>query len=251
MKNLMDFTNKKYLVTGASSGMGRSTAICLAEQGAQVVLTGRNKERLNETKNLMAGTGHHLIAADLGELEDMTPLFDEIMADGKRLDGLVHCAGIATILPLNMIKRNKIHECMSINLYAFLEMTRLFAKKKYHNEKGTIVAVSSIAAKHPAKCQTVYAATKAAINAAIQALAFELADKHIRINCIMPAATDTAMMQDALKRMPDDTMKKLMDEQLLGLTAPDEIAQYIMFLLSDLSSAVTGREFYADGGSLG
>jgi NAD(P)-dependent dehydrogenase (short-subunit alcohol dehydrogenase family) len=251
MKNVMDFTGKKYFVTGASSGMGRSTAICLAQQGAQVVINGRSRERLEETLEQMPGNGHQILEADIGQMEDLTPLFRTMMADGKKLDGMVHCAGIATILPLNMIKRSNLEECMGVNLYAFLDMVRLFAKRKYHEEKGSIVGVSSIVVKHPAKCQTVYAASKGAMNAAVQALAIELADKQIRINCIMPASTNTAMMQGALNSMPDAVMKRKMEEQLLGITEPDEIAQYILFLLSDAASAVTGREFYADGGLLG
>lgn len=250
MKDMLDFTGKKILVTGASSGIGRSTAIRLSEQGAQVILNGRNMERLEETKAAMAGEGHMLLPADLGALEDMTELFNEMVSDGKKLDGLVHCAGIATILPLNMIKRSNMEECMRVNLYALLEMTRLFAKKKYH-DGNAIVAVSSIVVRHPAKCQTVYAATKGAINAAVQALAIELAEKKIRINCVMPASTDTNMMRDAMTRMPDEAMKRKMNQQLLGMTKPEEIANTILFLLSDLSSAVTGREFYADGGLLG
>ena len=249
MKDLLDFTGKKILVTGASSGIGRSTAIRLSEQGAQVILNGRNVERLEETKTAMAGEGHMLLPADLGELEDMTGLFNEIVSDGKKLDGLVHCAGIATILPLNRIKRSNMEECMRVNLYALLEMTRLFAKKKYH-DGNAIVAISSIVVRHPAKCQTVYAATKGAVNAAVQALAIELADKNIRINCVMPASVDTHMMQSAMEQMSDEMKKKKLDDQLLGLTKPEEIANLVLFLLSDLSSAVTGREFYADGGLL-
>lgn len=250
MKNLFDFTGKKIIVTGASSGIGRSTAIRLAEQGAQVVLISRNEEKLKETKSLMQGDSHIIIPADLGQLEDMTELFNQIISDGKKLDGIVHCAGIATILPLNMIKRHKMEECMNINLYALIEMTRLYAKKKYHNN-GSIVAVSSIVVRYPVKCQTVYAASKGAVNATVQALAIELADKGIRINCIMPASTDTKMMQDAMDTMPDTTMKEKVNAQLLGVTHPDDIADAIMFLLSDASRATTGRAFYADGGLLG
>lgn len=251
MRNLFDFTGKKYIVTGASSGIGKSTAIRLSEQGAQVVLISRNKEKLEETRALMEGNGHQIIPADLGQMEDMTEIFNQIISDGKKLDGVVHCAGIATILPLNMIKRHKIEECMNINLYALLELTRLFAKKKYHNDKGSIVAVSSIVVRYPVKCQTVYAASKGAVNAAVQALAIELADKGIRINSIMPASTDTKMMQDAMANMPDTTMKEKVNAQLLGLTKPEEIADGILFLLSDASRAATGRSFYADGGLLG
>ncbi len=251
MRNFFDFTGKKFLVTGASSGIGKSTAIRLSEQGAQVVLISRNKEKLEETKSLMEGNSHQVISADLGQMEDMTELFNVIISDGKKLDGLVHCAGIATILPLNMIMRNEIEECMSINLYALLELTRLFAKKKYHNSKGAIVAVSSIVVRYPEKCQTVYAASKGAVNAAVQALAIELADKKIRINSIMPGSTDTKMMWDAMANMPNAKMNEKINAQLLGLINPDEIADGIMFLLSDASRATTGRSFYADGGLLG
>lgn len=250
MRNLFDFTGKKFVVTGASSGIGRSTSVRLSEQGAQVVLISRNKEKLEETRSLMEGVGHQVISADLGQIEDMTDLFNEIIADGKKLDGLVHCAGIATILPLNRIRRHKVEECMNINLYALLELARLYAKKKYH-DKGAIVAVSSIVVYHPVKCQTVYAASKGAVNAAVQALAIELADKDIRINSIMPASTDTKMMQDAMRDMPNERIKEKINAQLLGLTSPDEIADAIMFLLSDASKATTGRVFYADGGLLG
>lgn len=251
MKNLFDFTEKKFIVTGASSGIGRSTAIRLSQQGASVVLMSRNKEQLQETQNLMEGTSHQIIPVDLGQVEDMTELFDEIVSDGIKIDGLVHCAGMATILPLNMIKRNKLEECMNVNLYALLELTRLYAKKKYHNNPGSIVAVSSIVVRYPVKCQTVYAASKGAVNAAVQALAIELADKGIRINSVMPASTDTKMMQDAMSTMPDTTMKEKVNAQLLGVTQPEDIADAILFLLSDASRATTGRAFYADGGLLG
>lgn len=129
MKDMLDFTGKKILVTGASSGIGRSTAIRLSEQGARVILNGRNVERLKETMEAMTGAGHLILPADLIETEDMTGLFNEMVSDGKKLDGLVHCAGIATILPLAMIKRSNIENCMRVNLYPLFEMTRLFSKR--------------------------------------------------------------------------------------------------------------------------
>ena len=250
MKNFMDFTGKKYIVTGASSGMGRATAIVLAQLGATVVLASRNKEKLLETLSMMPGENHIVFPVDLGAEDDLTPLFEASISDGGKLDGFVHCAGVATILPINMIRRKQMNDCMSVNLFSFLEMTRLFSKRKYHNESGSIVVVSSIVVKRPAKCQTIYAASKGAINAAVQALAFELAEKNIRINCIMPASTDTAMMREAFKSPYKETEEDINKHQILGLTKPEEIANYITFLLSDASSVVTGREFYADGGLL-
>lgn len=248
MRNLYDFTGKKYVVTGASSGIGRSTAILLSQQGGQVVLIARDKERLEETRLAMEGDNHLIISADLGEMEDMTELFDAAVADGKKLDGLVHCAGISSLLPLSALKRNKIEECMKINFYAFLELTRLFAKKKYGN-KGSIVAVSSIAACQPDKCQTLYSASKAALNSAIQSLAIELADKGIRVNSIMPGVVNTKMIQNGDDFL-DEKLKEVMEKQLLGIIEPEEIAEAILFLLSEASGMITGRALYADGGLL-
>lgn len=249
MINLFDFTNKKYIVTGASSGIGRSTAIQLSQQGASVVLIGRNKERLQQTIDLMDDGLHQIIAADLGQIEDMTKLFNTIVSDGKKVDGLIHCAGVATILPLNRITRSKLNECMNINFYAFLEMVRLFAKKKYHNIPGAVVAVSSTAVQYPSKCQTVYAASKGALNVAVQTLALELAEKGIRINGVMPGCVDTDMLKETMSNnISGNVIADIEKKPLLGITKPEEIASSILFLLSDASKAVTGRFLYADGG---
>lgn len=251
MKNYFNFTDRKYIVTGASSGIGKSTAICLSEQGAQVVLMGRDETKLRETREMMSGDYHQIIPIDLGKEKDLTEVFNKIISDGKKLDGLVHAAGIATILPLNMIKRHNLEESMNINLYALIELARLFSKKKYHKEKGTIVAVSSIAVKYPSKCQTIYTATKGAVNAVVETLAIELASKNIRINSVMPGATDTKMLREAMDVVPEELKNQKMERQLLGISAPEDIVGSIMFLLSDASAAATGRAFYADGGILG
>ncbi|MDO5154432.1 MAG: SDR family oxidoreductase [Eubacteriales bacterium] len=250
MKNPYDFTGKKYIVTGASSGMGRSTAIRLAEQGAQVVLMSRSKDKLNETLSMMNGDRHQVIVVDLADVEDMTSIFNDIVADGKKLDGIVHCAGISKVLPVSMLSRKVMEETMNLNLYSLIEMTRLFSKKKYH-VNGSIVAVSSIVVDMPSKCQTIYAASKAALNVAIKTMAMELADKNIRINCVMPASTATPMMELAKAEMSEDLFRRKMETQVLGVTEPEDIANAILFLLSDASKSMTGRALYTDGGYLG
>lgn len=250
MNNMLyDFSGKKFVVTGASSGIGRSTAICLANQGAQVVLMARDTVQLEETKAVMTGSGHQIISADLGEMVDMTELFNLMVEDGKKLDGLVHCAGVSQVLPLNGLRRNKIEECMKINFYAFVELVRLYAKKKYNNKGGSVVAISSIAACQPEKCQTAYAASKGALNAAVQSLAFELADKHIRINSIMPGFVNTRMIEEKTDFL-NDKVRESKARQILGIIEPEEIANVVSFLLSEASGAITGRSMYADGGCL-
>jgi len=249
--SIMDFNEKKILVTGASSGIGRSTAIRLSELGAKLVILGRNKDRLDKTLGELTGDGHIAIQFDFvkSSIEDYIEIFEKAIGDGVKLDGLVHCAGVATILPLKMINKDKLDECMQINFYSFIELVKQFSRKKYHNIDSSIVGISSIATKCPAKCQTVYVASKAAINAVVPCLAMELVDKGIRINSVMPASTDTPMLRESYEREPGDKTEGL-KMQILGMSQPEDIADVIIFLLSDMSRTITGRAIYADGGLL-
>lgn len=250
MDNYFDFTGKKYMITGASSGIGRATAIELSKRGAEVVLIGRNKKRLEETKALLRGENAITIAADLCETQQLQDIFDMAMEDSQKMDGVVHCAGIDLTAALVSLDKGVFDEMMHINIYVLLEMVRLFAKKKYHNSNSSIVAISSIAALNPGKCQTIYAAAKAGMNAAVQALAQELAVKKIRINTVMPALTKTRMYFELEEQLGSEQAKCIANNQLLGLAEPEEIANTILFLLSDASSVITGRAMYTDSGTL-
>lgn len=247
MWNSFDFSGKRFIVTGASSGIGQSTAIALANLGGAVILVGRNRDALEETHRQMQGDGHIMVQMDLAQDE---PKWDDILAatcaDGKKLDGLVYSAGIASFYPLSSITMDRIRRCMNVNTYAFIELVKYITKRRYRAEKMSIVAVSSINAVQPQKCQTLYAMSKAALNVAVQTLAMELADKGIRINSICPGTTRTKMAQTAMER--GDRLE--MERQLLGMLSPVEIANAILFLLSDMSSAMTGRVLFADGGRL-
>lgn len=248
MYNPFDFTNKKILVTGASSGIGKAIAIALSEQGAKVVLIARNESRLDETLSQMVGEGHLKICLDLGETEDLSPIFKEIVSDGIKLDGLVHCAGVSGTTALRMLSRKRIEETMKINYYSFLELVRQYSKNKFSNG-GSIVGISSISSKNPGKCQTVYGGSKSAMNASVAALSIELLDKNIRINTIMPAMVGTSMLKEAFDSElvgNSDYMEGAFNRQLKGMIKPEEIANVCMFLLSDASSTITGREIYAD-----
>lgn len=184
---------------------------------------------------------------DFSETGKYEPVFDQIVCDGYKIDGLVHCAGMAKILPLSLLNKKYMDESMTVNLYSLVEMTSLLSKKKYHN-RASIVSVSSIAVQNPQKCQGMYAATKAAMNTIVQALAIELAEKEIRINTIMPANIDTPMCRKAFEELTEEQIQANRNRQLLGMTKPEDIANIIMFLLSDASRMITGRYIYADGG---
>ncbi len=243
--------DRKMMITGASSGIGRETAKYLAGEGCSLILLGRNKERLQETKEMLPGEDHLTISADLAEEQDLEFVLKEAVSDGRKLDGLVHCAGTGPIIPIKLLKRRTIEEVMRINVYSFLELVRHFSNKKYHNENSSIVAISSIAAVQPEKCQTLYSMSKAALNAAVQALAIELAPKKIRINTIMPGVVDTPMARAGGQFVPDgDFIASVSEKQLLGVIEPEAIAGLCGFLLSSASSMMTGRAIYADGGRI-
>ncbi len=242
MINPLDFSDKKILITGASSGIGKITASYLSNLGASLVLQGRNKERLYETKELLSGTSHILIDADLTEVDDAGDLFEQAVSDGVKLSGLVYSAGIVPTTPLTVLTRKNMQAVMDINFYSYVEMVRQFAKKKYTNGGGSIVAVSSIASVQPESCQTIYSASKSAVNAATQSLSIELIKKNIRVNTIFPGV----VMPE--KTMVDDHVAQLASPQLLGVIPSNDVAGAIAFLLSDMAKFITGRNLYFDAG---
>lgn len=251
MYNPFDFTGKKILVTGASSGIGQAVAIALSKQGATVAMIARNEERLNETLSQMEGNGHIKICVDLAETEDLSGVFNEIISDGVKLSGLVHCAGMEQIASIKMLTRQRLDICMRTNYYSFLELVSQYSKKKF-NLDGSIIGISSFAAAMPSKCQTIYAASKSAMNISAESLSKELAPKNIRINTVMPGFVKTPMFDRAFDSDSigsADYAQGALDHQLLGATSPNEIANVCMFLLSDASSCITGRALHADGGS--
>ena len=139
------FQDKKYLITGASSGIGRATAMLLSNYGASLVLTGRNVENLRGI-NEKLGKRHLILPMDLSKEDDLTYYFNQAIADGKKLDGIVHCAGIDITEPINLINIEKFDVMMHVHIFALLEMIRLFSKRKYHS--------SLVCAKCRRRCST-------------------------------------------------------------------------------------------------
>ncbi len=247
MWNPFDFTGKRFIVTGSTSGMGRATAIKLSQQGAEIVQIARNLDKMQDTLALLEGTGHKCYQKDFSEAGGYKEILDDIVSDGKKIDGLVYCAGVAKILPVSMLSKKTMDESMTTNLYSFVEMVSTLSKKKYH-EQTSIVGVSSISVLYPQKCQGIYVATKSAMNAIVTSMAIELAEKGIRINTVMPSSTNTQMLKEAFENKTEEQIRESISQQVLGLTEPEDIADIIMFLLSDAARMITGREIYADGG---
>ena len=243
---MIKFSGKKFLITGASSGIGRETAILLSKLGAKIVACGRNERRLAETLDACEGEGHLSIVFDVRETASFNDFFKQATADGKKLDGLVYCAGIAPPTPLRVLSEQTIREVLDVNLVSFMMMTAMYAKRPF-NDGGSIVAISSVNSHYPQKCMSAYAASKLGLEGAATAFSLELAEKHIRINCIVAGPVNTEMSQSVLP----NSAEYISQHALLGVGEPIDIANAIAFLLSDAARLITGRSMYVDGGYLG
>lgn len=243
-----DFENKRIIVTGASSGIGKKISIELSRLGATVVLIGRNKERLADTlREMHMPDEHEIVEFDLHNTEGIPGMFDSLCKNKKPFSGLVYSAGISPILPLRMIDYKALDSTMRINYYSFVEMVKQFSSSKYKNS-GSIVGISSTASSMGEKGQIVYASSKGAMDSAIVCMAQELSSKGIRINNIRPGLILTEMTERFASKSGSDFMKKQEGKQILGLGKPHYISNFAIFLLSELSAFCTGRSYYVDGG---
>lgn len=243
MYNPFSLEGKTILVTGASSGIGRTTAIECSKLGAHVVITGRNAERLQETFNLLEGSGHMQILADLTDTESLEHLVNEM----PQLDGLVNNAGIGYNKPVTFIKSSDLDAMFDTNTYAPVMLTKLAMKKKKINKGGSIVFTSSIAALVENMGNAVYSMSKAAIMSFAKTCALEFAEKGIRVNSVHPGMVETKLIHGGAIS-EDDMQKDMQNYPLKRYGRPEEIAWSIIYLLSDASAWVTGSQSVIDGG---
>lgn len=251
MYQLVDLTGRRIVVTGASSGIGRETAVVLSRLGAEIILVARRKEQLEETLSLLeAGRNHSYYVADLADIDEIESLVQTIVRDGGAVDGLAYCAGISADLPIKMMKPDKFDRIMKINLYGFVEMVRCLSKKKNYNEGMRIVGVASVSAFIGGHIQMGYSASKAGMNGAMRCMASELALKGICVNTVAPAMIETQMYEAYLDTTEEDSFKHkvLLERQYLGIGKTSDVANSIAFLLSSAARFITGVCLPVDGG---
>ena len=244
-------SNKAILVTGASSGIGQAVSVHLSKLGFKIMLLARREFKLKEIYSTLGGDGHQYISFDLTQLEKIEEVLKFTVEKMGPLSGMVHCAGIAPMRPLNLLKPQHLHEVMVTNFYSYIELVRCFTKKGNFKSPASIVAISSISSLKGSKSKIAYSSSKAAMDAATRCMAKELAPKKIRINTILPAWVQTSLVKEYRENWEDsDYYKKSLEEQFLGNIWPNDIAKIVAFLLSDDSSIMTGISFPADGGRL-
>ena len=240
-----DLTGKTILVTGASSGLGRQCAITASNHGANVFITGRNQQRLLETYDLLSGDGHHWLLADLTIDMDIDTLVGQLPA----LNGVVYSTGISDLSPARFIKPEDIAKTFDISFNASVLLTsQLLAKKKLEKNACSLVFISTISTRYPFVGGAMYISAKAALESYARVLALELAPKGIRSNSISPAFVRTPMLDDTAEKYSGEAVKKIEEQQLLGLGEPEDVANTVVFFLSDASKWITASNLIVGGG---
>ncbi len=246
-----DFAEKHFLVTGASSGIGRATAVLLGQCGAKVSVVARREDMLKETISLMPNNNHKAYICDLCKTEEIENLMKEIVLKNGALSGLVYCAGVAPSRPLKMTQKKDMDIAMTVNFYSFVEFMRCISKKNNYAENASCIAISSISSVVGYKGKIAYCSSKAALDAAVRCMAQELADRNIRVNTIQPAWVDTYLYRRYMENWGDNAAtSEMTGKELLGITSPDEIASMAAYLLSDASKTITGSAVRIDSGYL-
>ena len=249
MINPMDLTGKHFLVTGASSGLGRQTCITLSQLGARISLLARNEEHLKQTISQMEGVNHLVFPFDVSHIEEIEDLIQTIVCDNGRINGFVHAAGIGTIKPLSMTKYDFMKKMMDIHLFSFVEFIRIIGKKKYSEDGTSVVAVSSGATFSSDKGKVAYVASKGALDRVVKPIAIELGvNRKFRVNTINPGWIKTDMYYDFIEEFGQKRMEEDLAGSFLGASEPIDIANLIAFLLSDASRMITGQNIVIDGG---
>lgn len=243
--NLFSLTGKTILITGASSGIGKASAIQCSAMGANVIITARDEQRLNQTFcSLDISKQNISIIADLTNKEDI----DRLICELPIIDGVMLCAGKSKRLPIQFITRESLDDLFNINFYAPVELLRLLYKKKKISKGGSVVLVDSIGGNTVfAPGAAMYGSSKAALNAMMRYCAKEFASRLIRVNCICPGMVDTPLIHRG--DITAEQLEKDKDQYpLKRYGTPEDIAYSAVYLLSDASSWLTGQDIIIDGG---
>ena len=244
MYNPFSLSGKTILVTGASSGIGRATAIECSKMGAVIVLTGRNHERLQETLALLEGNGHSLFTCDLTKEEEINNLAKEL----PTLNGVVLCAGISMLRPIAALNDDTLQTVFRTNCFAPMLLTRYLLKHKRMVTGASMVFVGSISGiSNVATALSTYGASKSALMSFVKYAALELAGKKIRCNAVLPGRVETALLQNQTMN-EDEVRQDIAKYPLKRYAQPHEVAQGIIYLLSDAADWVTGTSLTIDGG---
>ncbi|OYQ43943.1 SDR family NAD(P)-dependent oxidoreductase [Flavobacterium aurantiibacter] len=248
MHNPFSLKDKNLIITGASSGIGRQTAIAASQMGARIILIGRSETALQQTAEQCI-TETRVLSLDITNYEEVSVAVPSCIAEFGKIDGVVHAAGISTTLPLKNITAEKMQPFFETNVFAAIHLSKIVCSVgNYNKSSSSIIFISSVMGVVGELGKTIYSLTKGAVIAGSKSLALELASKNVRVNAISPGVVVTPMSQNAVYTQNQEAFEKTKSLHPLGLGEPTDIANACVFLLSDASKWITGINLIVDGG---
>lgn len=246
--SLLDFSGRRYIITGAASGIGKATALMLHKLGAKLILVDINKEGLDQLKPEF-DKDDVFVVIDLSKPEEIEPAIVAAVKEKGKVNGFAHIAGIPYICPLKVVNAERCEKVYKVNTYAGIELAKVCSSRKvYVGEHGSFVYISSVYGIVGSAANVGYAMSKAGVIGVTKALSMELVSKRIRVNCIAPGFIKTNMMGENPFRFDENYMDTLNSLHPMGLGEADDIAQGIVYLFSDMAKWVTGAVLNIDGG---
>lgn len=235
---------KSILVTGAASGIGKATALLCGKMGAKVTITDLNEEQLKATFDSLEGDGHQMVVANLTDNDDLQRLVDAL----PKLEGVVCNAGIIKTILAQFAEKSDIERILNINTIAPIYLTKLLLENKKIKKEASIVYTSSMGGVYNGAIGNgLYGASKASLVGFVKSLALEVAPRGIRVNTVHPGITETNIYNNT-SITPEQLEQEKAHYPLKRFGKPEEIANAIVFLLSDASKWMTGSQLLIDGG---
>lgn len=241
----MDLKGKTVIITGASRGIGRATALAFGEQGANLVLIARNQEKLEEVQKEVENTKALIFPMDVRDGEKIQEVVSQILDEFGRIDVLINNAGVTRDQLLLRMKEEDWQEVLDINCKSVFLWSKAVLRSMIRNRTGSIINISSVVGIAGNSGQTNYAASKAAIIGFSKSLAKEVGSRGIRVNVVAPGFIET----DMVHHLSEEYLANAKNQIPLGrLGKSEEIAQICLFLASSMASYITGAVIQADGG---
>ena len=248
----MKLENKAALITGASVGIGRATALLFAREGARVAVNSQSERGQTVVDEIIAAGGEAVfVRGRVQEEADARAMVEDTVAAWGRLDVLVNNAGIVLPGRCETTPVEDFDRTLAVNVRGVYLVSRFAVEQMLRQGGGVIVHNASVAAVKGLKDRFAYSASKGAVWAMTRAMAMDYIREGIRVNCINPGTTLTPSLEDRINAFDDPTAAKamFMERQPMGrLGTPEEIAAAILYLASDDSSFTTGATLNVDGG---
>ncbi|MFP3832312.1 SDR family NAD(P)-dependent oxidoreductase [Chryseobacterium sp. SIMBA_028] len=247
--NQFSLKNKNILITGASSGIGRSCSVECSKSGANLILIARNEEELQKTISMLAPeTKTQTIITDIAECENLEELIAEKVSELGKISGFIHCAGVEKTLPLKKHTPQLYHDIFAINVIAGFEIAKILSLKKYKTETSSFVFISSVAGMVGEIGKAAYSSSKGAVISGARSMAMELSRSNVRVNSISPAMVNTPILEKMFENIGEAAAEEILKKHPLGIGTPEDVANACIFLLSDAARWITGSNLVVDGG---